>query len=60
MAGDFAQVYVGGNWEAFQASGTHRVVLNGSAPQTVSFFHGIRNRGLKFVDLEGENGIAAV
>ncbi len=37
VAGGFSQVYVGGNWEAFQASGTHRTVLNGSAPQTISF-----------------------
>jgi Tol biopolymer transport system component/alpha-tubulin suppressor-like RCC1 family protein len=37
VAGDFTQAYVGSNWDGFQASGTHRTVLNGSTPQTVSF-----------------------
>jgi len=37
VAGSFTQSYVGSNWEAFQASGTHRTVLDGAAAQTVSF-----------------------
>ena len=37
VAGDFQQVYIGSNWEGFQASGTHRTVLNGTAAQSVSF-----------------------
>jgi Tol biopolymer transport system component/alpha-tubulin suppressor-like RCC1 family protein len=37
VAGDFSQLYVGSNWAAFAASGTHKVVLNGAATQTVRF-----------------------
>jgi alpha-tubulin suppressor-like RCC1 family protein len=53
LAGDFRQQYVGSNWAAFAPSGSHRVILDGAADQTVqfdspagapgqaSFFHGL-------------------
>jgi hypothetical protein len=37
LAGNFRQQYIGSNWASFAPSGTHRTVLDGSAPQAVHF-----------------------
>jgi alpha-tubulin suppressor-like RCC1 family protein len=56
VAGDFSQVYIGSNWESFQASGTHRTILNGTTGQTVSFVNpGATGQTSFFRDLEITN-----
>ena len=37
VEGDVRQQYIGSNFEAVQASGTHRTILAGSRPQTLRF-----------------------
>src|SRR5438445_5810220 len=37
VKGNFSQFYTGSNWDDFAASGTLKVILNGTSPQTVHF-----------------------
>src|SRR3989475_3696493 len=37
VKGNFSQYYTGSNWDNFTASGTLKVILNGTSPQTIHF-----------------------
>ena len=56
VAGNFTQA--AGSFQSFQASGTHKVILNGSAPQTVSFnTPGVGNSVFQELDLANAAGV---